>query len=160
MTILAAFRAGCVHRWHTNPWLASTGDRIDGHSARVARVLIAWHPAPSLPLIREALIHDDGEHVVGDIPGHRKALVVSGSGREMEADAVTAIWGAGPALSDADADWLRFADKLDALIWAWHHHAPIDTDGWPEAIEALDVLSERLGIRDRLFGLLQQMRLA
>lgn len=31
------FRAGLVRRWHCNPDLAHTVDRIDGHGARVAR---------------------------------------------------------------------------------------------------------------------------
>jgi len=32
--------AGSVHRWHTNPAFCATGDRVDGHSARVALLIL------------------------------------------------------------------------------------------------------------------------
>ena len=37
--INSIFRAGFVRRWHSNPDLCHTADRIDGHSARVARIM-------------------------------------------------------------------------------------------------------------------------
>ena len=61
------FRAGFVRRWHSDPDLCHTVDPIDGHSARVARIILALHPSPSVALIRAALTHDDGESVTGDM---------------------------------------------------------------------------------------------
>jgi hypothetical protein len=140
--LLAIFRAGFVQRWHTNPDLAHTCDRIDGHSARVARIILALHPSPDLTLIRAALIHDDGESVVGDV----KAPTKDGN-RDLadaldraEWDAVDALWGHYPAegCSTEDRAWLKFADRLDAYMWAAHHAPHVLTgDGWPEAREWL-----------------------
>ena len=149
----AIFRAGFVRRWHTNPDLAHTVDRIDGHSARVARILLAVHPSPSLELIRTALIHDDGESATGDVsatfkrsmPGIlRVELAAQESGHLID------LWGYSDPMPDCDtgcdAQWLKFADRLDAYMWA-AHHAPhvLNGDGWPEALEWLFDMAETLG---------------
>jgi hypothetical protein len=136
--ILAIFRAGFVRRWHTNPDLGHTCDRIDGHSARVARIILALHPEPTLSLIRAALIHDDGESVVGDIPYPAKIGRLGTEYRAAEGKAERAIWGDAPMLSGDDLAWLKFADRLDAYMWA-AHHAPhvMGRDGWPGAHGAI-----------------------
>lgn len=151
MDLLKIFRAGRVNRWHTNPDLAHTNDRIDGHGARVARIILALHPDPSLDLIRAALIHDDGESVVGDVkaPFKDDRPDIADALADAEGEAVEAIWGRGYVVERIDgAAWLKFADRLDAYMWA-AHHAPhvLSGDGWPEAKAALirmaaDLLSE------------------
>lgn len=45
------FMAGLTTRWHTNPHLAQSCDRIDGHQGRVARLAIAIWPDASRDLI-------------------------------------------------------------------------------------------------------------
>lgn len=114
------FRAGFVLRWHTHPELSTTRDRIDGHSARVARIILALHPAPSLALITTALTHDDGESVTGDRPWPYKCNKCF----ERERHARERMWGApDPKLLAIDDLWLQMADCLDAYLWA-QHHAP------------------------------------
>lgn len=143
------FRAGFVTRWHTNPDLCHTNDRIDGHSARVARVILALHPSPSLALIRAALTHDDGESGVGDVKAPAKdadetlSALLTGAERAHR----MLLWGPDPELSDLDRDWLHFADRLDAYMWA-SHYAPhaLTSDGWPEAKDRLKRLASDLGI--------------
>jgi len=132
------FRAGFVRRWHTNPDLAHTCDRIDGHSARVARFILALHPKPSAALLEAALTHDDGESVVGDMPYSAKRGSLGVELRDAEVRAASALWGGSPLLQGDDMRWLKFADRLDAYMWA-AHHAPhvMDRDGWPEAREWL-----------------------
>lgn len=139
--LLAIFRAGFVRRWHTNPDLAHTVDRIDGHGARVARIIIALHPGPDVALLKAALIHDDGESAVGDVkaPTKDKFRVIADALDELEYIASAELWGHWQEdLSPNDAAWLKFADRLDAYMWA-AHHAPhvLDGDGWPEAREWL-----------------------
>jgi len=144
------FRAGFVSRWHTNPDLAHTCDRIDGHSARVARIILALHPNPSLALIRAALIHDDGESVTGDVPMMTKSGRLRAELEAAEGAASRALWGdALPMLSGDDHAWLKLADRLDAYMWA-AHHAPhiMDSDGWPEARKWIIAEAERLGVKD------------
>jgi len=142
------FRAGFVRRWHTNPDLAHTCDRIDGHSARVARIIIALHPDPSLALVKAALIHDDGESVTGDVPMTAKRGRLKTELDATEGAAARDLWGdALPMLSGDDHAWLRFADRLDAYMWAEHHaHHVLDRDGWPEARVWLENAADRLGV--------------
>jgi len=157
MSLLKAFRAGFVRRWHTNPDLAHTNDRIDAHSGRVARIILMMHPDPSVALLRAALIHDDGESVVGDIPAIFKNSMGKTDRASFEAyedDAVCSIWPkATPAIADTEIRWLKFADRLDAYMWASHHAAHImDGDGWPDAWAWLELQSNILncvsGFRD------------
>lgn len=153
--LTAIFRAGFVRRWHTNPDLAHTCDRIDGHGARVARIILAWHPDPSLELVKAALIHDDGESVVGDRPATFKRNCGEEWGEAMERTEYLAsvnMWGHWQQpLGAHDLHWLKFADRLDAYMWA-AHHAPhiMDRDGWPEAWEWLVEVAADLGCLARL----------
>lgn len=136
---LAIWRAQRVRRWHCNPDLSETSDFIDGHSARVTKLILALHPGASRSLLVAALTHDDGEHAVGDIPQPVKAVL-----RELEPaawerilateeDALAELWGnvGGDGLSEHEARWLRFCDRLDAFIWAATHGARMDRSGWP-----------------------------
>lgn len=154
--LLAIFRAGFVRRWHTHPDLAHTCDRIDGHSARVARIIFALHPAPSVELIRAALTHDDGESVVGDMPYGGKTGRLGTEYRHAEGTAMRQLWSSDPMLSGNDAQWLQFADRLDAYMWA-AHHAPrvLGGDGWPEARSWLIGASHALGCAGEVEGMLR-----
>lgn len=148
MTLTALYNAGAVRRWHTNKHMAHVVDTIDGHSGRVAKLILMLHPAPSMALIRAALTHDDGEYAVGDIPGPAKSAMspaVRAALDAMETAAREAIWGPDPALTDREAKWLRYADRLDAYIVASSAGAPMDQDGWPEAREWIEAAEKELG---------------
>ena len=158
MSLHQAFRAGFVRRWHTNPELAHTNDRIDGHSGRVARIILMLHPSPSVELLRAALIHDDGESVVGDIPGPYKFCLKNSDCWIISNDedrALESIWDRGADLrwidDPSDQNWLSFADRLDAYMWA-QHHAPsvLIGDGWPDARAWLEGQAIALGVSDHL----------
>jgi len=147
--LTSIFRAGFVRRWHSNPDLCHTVDRIDGHSARVARIILALHPSPSVALIRAALTHDDGESVTGDMSAVMKQQnpVIASILALAEGVARRALWGHEPDLSDRDRNWLKFADRLDAYMWA-AHHAPhiMDRDGWPELLAWINETADVLGV--------------
>jgi len=155
MSLYQAFRAGFVRRWHTNPELAHTNDRIDGHAGRVARIILMIHPNPTVDLIRAALIHDDGEGVVGDMKAPTKDAfpVIADALEEMEYIARCEIWGQHHIdhPGQNDGKWLKFADRLDAYMWA-QHHAPsvLSGDGWPEARAWLEGQAIALGVSDHL----------
>lgn len=145
------FYAGLVHRWHTNPRLAGTVDRLDGHQARVARIIIALWPDASRDLILAALTHDDGEYITGDVPapaGKTPAQVIA------ELKAWRSVWGREwpgrdwPDLDPLDKRRLHFADKLDAFQWA-EHHAPehvMMAEEWVRAHNWLLDEAEELGV--------------
>ena len=146
--ILDAFKAGSVHRWHCNPWLAGTHDRTDGHGARVARIIdLLWPDAPKA-LLQSALRHDDGEVAVGDVKAPAKDAdpVFAEMLEDRETVARQSLWGPDPALTLDDLRKLKFADRLDAWIWARHHRAPMSVDGWPAAMCWLFAEAQMLGV--------------
>ena len=149
MTLHAAFRAGFIRRWHSNPDLAHIADRIDGHSGRVARIIAMLHPAPSVELLRAALSHDDGEELTGDVSAEfkRQRSDIATALHYAEKDHRLLVWGDDPHLSDEDKRWLRFADRLDAYMWAAHHapHVMLG-DGWPEYGVRLRRAADDLGV--------------
>ena len=146
----AMLQAGMVQRWHTNPWLAASGDRADGHAARVARIILFLHPAPSADLIGAALTHDDGEIAVGDMKATLKDARpdIADALAQIEDAHARMIWGQWPPrpgdLSPKDRDWLHFADRLDAWLWAQRCGCDTSRDGWPEAAEWLTAAARRL----------------
>ncbi len=149
--IQRVFYAGLTTRWHTNPWLAQTCDRLDGHQGRVARLILALWPDASRDLLIAALTHDDGESVTGDIPATAGKMLAH---IEVEVLAKMDIWGYEtlPLLSSLDARRLKLADKLDAYMWA-EHHAPavvLDRGEWSEAWQEIVKLAVELGVEDRL----------
>jgi hypothetical protein len=153
MSYAAAYRAGAVRRWHTNHALAGTGDRVDAHSGRVARIILAWHPAPSLALLRAALTHDDGEIGTGDIPAPVKGLMTPDLAQmldQMESLARFEIWGLDPELTEDEGLWLKLADRLDAYLWALDHGADVDAADWREMRHRIKGLAIRLNVSDKL----------
>lgn len=143
------FRAGLTHRWHTNPFLASSCDRLDGHQGRVARLCLAIWPDASRDLIIAALTHDDGESVTGDIPAIRAKSQDQNNAEEAER---IKLWQRSlPNLSEEDQERLSFCDKLDAIMWMLHY-APQCKDhyGWPEAINSLNQKAKKLGLEGEI----------
>ena len=125
MSLQDIFNAGRVRRWHTNPVMADTDDRIDGHSGRVARIIARLHPKPSADLLVAALTHDDGEIAIADISGPNKSAMKK---KDFDAYTVTekmqdahikVIWGR--VYHYNCWRWVDFADKLDAYMWVKHH---------------------------------------
>ena len=115
--------AGSTHRWHTNPIYAATRDRVDGHSARVAVLILQFKPEAPVELLRAAITHDLGENAVGDLaspvkwrnPGLYAALAA------LEAEALSEMGLRFPALHADQAALLSLCDGLDAYLWAVTH---------------------------------------
>ena len=121
-TMEKIFNAGRVSRWHTHPDLAETGDRLDGHQGRVARIILRLHPSPDMHILAQALTHDDGEHVAGDMSGPAKnqypnlRLLTE----DIEGCARVDLWGFCAMPYKENHRWVNFADKLDAYMWMMH----------------------------------------
>ncbi|MAO24080.1 MAG: hypothetical protein CMJ25_25295 [Phycisphaerae bacterium] len=142
--------SGRVMRWHTNPLMAGTGDRLDGHHARVAQIILEHHPDPSADLLRAALTHDAGEMIVGDLPADLKRERPEIAARHYweEIAARDRIAGEFPDLDDDDDAWLRWADRLDAYLWAQHHGMDMTTTEWRLAHEEIARLEAMLSVVD------------
>jgi hypothetical protein len=144
INLTTIFRAGFVRRWHVNPDLSHTVDRLDGHHGRTARLMLALWPDTSAAALRYALTHDDGESKVGDVPATHKGAHVT---CDAEDRARFCIWGPDPDLTATDRRRVKLCDRLDAYMWA-KHHAPhvMNGDGWPEARRWIMREAEKLGV--------------
>ena len=154
--LLNMWRAARVRRWHTNHELAGTDDRIDGHSGRVARIILLLHPLPSFALLSAALIHDDGEWGIGDIAQPAKVAMRKlepAAWARIEAteeDSLCEIWQRFPSLTITEHAWLKFADRLDAYMWAAMHGARLDRNGRPADLAWLEATAVELDTATRL----------
>ena len=165
MNILDIFRAGRCRRWHCEPVMADTDDRLDAHQGRVARLALALFPGDQALLVA-ALIHDDGESVTGDIPAGvkmRLSKVALDEIEKMEADGIRRLWHSPyiRAFIVPDAvmdDRLRLCDKLDAIMWVAHHQPRLWSEGrWPLARLNVLKLAEETGVADEIDWLLREI---
>ena len=142
--------SGRVMRWHTHPRMAGTGDRLDGHHARVAQIILQFHHDPSVDLLRAALTHDAGEMDVGDIPSGMKRDMPDVAERLARVEAVSrdTIAGTFPDLSESGQTWLRWADRLDAYLFAQHMGMDMTATEWRLAHEEIARLEAMLGLFD------------
>lgn len=114
-------RGGYCTRWHANPDLAHIRETLAEHHARVAQILLALHPSPSLKLIDAALHHDAGEPGIGDVtsPAKMQNPALAFALEAAEADAREAL-GCNVRLEGEDLQWLKMADSLAALVHVGH----------------------------------------
>lgn len=153
-----------VMRWHANKWpaLRNSGDCTDAHSNRMAKMALhLWGDDASKELLAAIAIHDDSEGGPGgsgDVPGP-----IGGStlGHAVKVHQILQEEGRGTtrflrSLSNTDAVRLRFLDRLDAYRWtALVEPRALADDGWPEAREWLLREAERLGVSDKVEGVLK-----
>lgn len=152
--ILAVWRAGRATRWHQDAWLSGSRDFLDGHHARVAKLILALWPDASRDLLVHALTHDDGEPGgLGDMAKHAKERLqrdhpaIAHQLDRFERDARRALWGTdAPGLSREDGLRLKLADRLDAYLWAKHHDRDMTRGKWPADREEIIAMADTLGV--------------
>lgn len=114
--LAAILRGGHCTRWHANPDLAHVRETLAEHHARVAQIILALHPAPSVALLDAALHHDAGEPAVGDLPAPFKRDNPNCAALHAEAeDQARQALGIDIDLPEDDARWLALADRLAAF---------------------------------------------
>ena len=162
--ILEVWRAGRSRRWHMNADLSRTDDFLDGHGARVARIVLCLVPDARREVVIAALNHDDGEHKIGDISRPAKdalGLVEARRLEEAEAGVRAALWGRDPiaALSAAELELLALADRLDAFLWV-RAHAPeiLGRSAWRADAAVLIDRAARLGFAREIAPLVRPVR--
>lgn len=119
-------RGGYCTRWHANPDLAHIRETLAEHHARVAQIILALHPSPSLRMIDAALHHDAGEPGIGDVtsPEKRKNPALAFT-LEAAEEAKREALGCNVELSGDDILWLKMADRLAALLHVGHVNPPL-----------------------------------
>lgn len=109
---------GTTRRYHTVPGLEQD---VAAHSWGVAIIILQLHPAPSVLLLKAALLHDCAEKYVGDLPATSKW---ASSILKAEMDAEEARWerelGIDVELNEFDRAWLKAADMLELVLFCEH----------------------------------------
>lgn len=144
----AILRGGYCTRWHANPDMAHIRETLAGHHGRVAQIVFALHPAPSINLVDAAVHHDCGEPGVGDLPYDfkRKFPVIARQHAAAEAEAMAAL-GLEYDLTVDERLWLKLADRLAARQHVAHVAAHLLAgDGWPEETGDILATADRLGV--------------
>lgn len=145
--------AGSTHRWHTNPAFCASGDRVDGHSCRVAILIMQFMPDATAELLRAAIVHDLGENAVGDLasPVKRKNPDLYAAVDGLEGDALRAMGFDIPAhvLGARDRAVLHLCDGLDAYLWAVTHRPDYvrARADWRAMFARLQSRADALGLR-------------
>jgi 5'-deoxynucleotidase len=127
--------------------MAHIRETLAEHHARVAQIIIALHPSPSVALIDAALHHDAGEPAVGDNPWPAKrdnpelrVLLDAAEAKERRRIGVP------EPQNDDDAAWLRMADRLSAYMHVRHvaPHQLIRKDWRSDRLE-IEKMAMKLG---------------
>lgn len=114
-------RGGYCTRWHANADMAHIRETLAEHHARVAQIILALHPAPSLKLIDAALHHDAGEPRVGDVPWPVKRDNPALAAMLDKAEEVARRdLGCQVDLTASDTAWLKMADRLAGWMHVSH----------------------------------------
>ena len=145
------WRSTFLRRWHRNPDLAHTPDTLAGHQGRVALIIDHYWPNCRKELIVAALKHDLQETRIGDVCGQAKRDFPSLSFELDKAEAqIAKDMGLCVDLMAGEIRKLKWADKLDAYLWA-QHHAPhvLERADWQAQAKWLDLEAESLGLLNK-----------
>ena len=142
-------RSGYVRRWHSNPDLAHITETLAHHHGQVAQIIFELHPNPSVDLIYEALHHDCGELVTGDVPypAKQESRELTELLDKAEGDARKKMGCPCERLSFSDVCWLKFADRLQSYRHAQRvaPHA-LKRKDWRDLLEWIMKEADALGI--------------
>lgn len=147
----AAWYAGFVARWHAGdsaPWLARSGDRVDGHGGRMAVLALRfWGRDAGFDLIAACNTHDLGEIYTGDVPFAAKSDDSLHALLAVSELAALECMGMDFYPEADDRRRLKFLDRLDAYLWA-QHHAPqlMARPDWRKARTWLVAEAQALGV--------------
>ncbi|MEM9341756.1 MAG: hypothetical protein AAGA87_01800 [Pseudomonadota bacterium] len=147
MTPTVYLAAHGTTRWHNNPVVPA--QTVADHCAGVARFVLWLKPYPSPGLILEALHHDDGEGVVGDIPGPAKREFPKLRDWYEYYEHIARVGMRSPtakSLSDEERKVLRIADWLEAITFANYFGRPglLERQDWKDQCWAVVNMAEEL----------------
>lgn len=112
-------KAGAVVRYHT--YQIPVQQTVAHHSWGVAMIILHYHPSPTAGLLRAALYHDTPEFKTGDVPYPAKRDFPD-LNRELDKaeESVADDLGTGFWIPGHEVTWLKWADMMEAHLWATH----------------------------------------
>lgn len=151
-----AWRAGFTRRWHTNFDLCDTVDCDAGHQGRVAILVLSLFPKASRELLIMALVHDQGEVAVGDLPYATKRAnpALANMAHELESAEIFAQGLPDYTLSNAGQKALKLCDNLDAWLWMIRHKPRlVGHSDWVKMLIDMRAQASQLGVKDEVAAL-------
>ncbi|ANJ20734.1 hypothetical protein HYO98_gp77, partial [Dinoroseobacter phage DS-1410Ws-06] len=117
-TILKAWNAGFVVRWHTNVRMNNFEDRNNAHQHRVGLLLLQFFPWSSREAIIDAFTHDQGEVDFADVPYpiKRKHPIIRELGENVETESIEEQ-GLYQSITKSDKERRAWCDLLDSYLW-------------------------------------------
>lgn len=144
MNIMDIWRSGLVRRWHCNPDLAHTG-QTNGHHQWGVSIIALYLFGNDIDLIKASILHDVSEVGIGDVSGlaKRNNPKLRIAINEAEVENAKSL-----GIEYVSTDRLKLCDMIDAYLWASHHSPHIMNNlGWPEQLDAMIDLADRLGVK-------------
>lgn len=117
-------------------------------------IIVSLHPNPSRNLLGQAIVHDCGEKWAGDLSYPFKRMYPDIGRNHAEAEKQLAMDHRVPQfeLTAEEAEWLRFADRLECHYFAEIYHTWITKDpSWERTKEMINEMAVRLGINVDVF---------
>lgn len=147
-TVTDIHQCGLINRWHAHAIMKDIVDPVDGHSARVAYLLMHFWPHTDRDTLWYALVHDSGEGLTGDLPGidgrdpELNSMVVEHQVRRRRT-----LWPSLPIPSDRGYKRVKFCDILDRyLMVQLHRPGLLDTHEWVGTCAWLKSKAVELGV--------------
>lgn len=150
MTLL--YEAGQVNRYHTNPVMARTPQTNADHSWGVVAILIdLLEGNVSRNLLLAAILHDADEILGGDLPYPvKKANPEFAKDHAELTQRMAADHGFPPVpeLTEEEAKWLHFADRLECQLRArLYEPALADSAPWFRSLDGeILPMADELGV--------------
>lgn len=160
VSVLDRWNACSVRRWHTNPHLRDTIDQIDGHSHRVAILALTLKPTLSRDAVIEALLHDLGEHAVGDLAydAKKRNKRLAEDSAALEYAAIEKLGFDRPWLDPIEAAILKVADWLDAWLWMLRHKPGLyNRADWQDQLQATIDTATECGVEAAVHALVDEV---
>lgn len=151
MNCRQVWRSGMVARWHSNPDMVHTAQTNAQHQWGAA--VLAMHLFPEdHELLRASLLHDAPEMGIGDMCGLAKRENPELRAAVSKAEAVNAER---LGVVTKKTERLSLCDMIEAYLWVHHHNRKIlEGDGWPEMLDDIYKLANKLGVNLKVCDLL------
>jgi 5'-deoxynucleotidase len=150
---------GQVRRYHAHPRLSVHGQTVADHAWGVAAIISLLHPAPSAELLSAAIWHDAGERWAGDLPYPAKCAEPAMATAHAAVEARLAAANGVPQckLSEIEARWLRFADRLESVLWCrLRDPVALVADDWRESLAVVAREAAALGVGEVAAGMVAE----
>lgn len=163
MSIAAAYYAGKVLRWHSNPAVSVVRQTNADHVAGCLTLLFMLVPEPSIDLVRAITFHDHGERWTGDLSNTFKSAHPEAASRHADIETYYTARVAGrpiyTPLTGDELGFLKLVDRLEAFSHvATFFPQELNHDDWGGYVDGILNLSAELGVNKEVSTFIGDMK--